>query len=196
MDISLTILPYLSTRVLESHDSSLPSYNVMLCSRYQKPYQSGFTMLELVTVIAIMGILSVVIIPTFNNVSGNAVYARGFHDETLALLRFGQKTAVAQRRTVCVMFSDTTSVTLTIAATADTPTCNTDLQGPKGGSALGATITAKSGVAYSATPNDFSFDGLGQPVDSSGALVPAQTIQVVNAAKVITVETVTGYTHD
>jgi len=196
VDTSLTILPHLSTRVLESHDSSLPSYSVMLCSRYQKPYQSGFTMLELVTVIAIMGILSVVIMPTFNNVSGNAVYARGFHDETLALLRFGQKAAIAQRRRVCVTFIGTSSVTLTIADRAAIPTCSIDLKGPKGGGALGTTITAKSGVSYSTTPENFNFDGLGQPVDASGALIDIQTIQVVNAAKTISVEAVTGYTHD
>ena len=196
MDISLTILPHLSTRVLESHDSSLPSYNVMPCSRYQKPYQSGFTMLELVTVIAIMGILSVAIIPTFSNVSGNGLYARGFHDETLALLRFGQKAAIAQRRRVCVTFIGTSSVTLTIADRAAIPTCSIDLKGPKGGGALGTTITAKSGVSYSTTPENFNFDGLGQPVDASGALIDIQTIQVVNAAKTISVEAVTGYTHD
>ena len=137
-----------------------------------------------------------VIMPTASNVSGSALYARGFHDETLALLRFGQKAAIAQRRTVCVKFSGTGSVALTIGATAATPTCDTDLQGPKGDSTPGATITAKSGVAFSATPPNFNYDGLGQPVDALGALVGIQTIKVGNAAKMITVEPVTGYTHD
>ena len=153
-------------------------------------------MLELVTVIAIMGILSVVIIPTFSNVSGNGLYARGFHDETLALLRFGQKAAIAQRRTVCVNFSGKTSVTLKIAATSAALDCKTDLQGPKSGSNTGASIIAMSGVAYTTTPQNFNFDGLGQPVDALGALVGIQTIKVGNAAKMITVEPVTGYTHD
>ena len=157
-------------------------------------------MLELVTVMAIVGVLYVFVTPAPSNVSGNTIYARGFHDETLALLRFGQKTAIAQRRTVCVTFSGTSSVTLTTAveAKAATPACNIDLQGPKGGGAPGATITAKSGVAYSTTPQNFNFDGLGQPVDASEVLelMGIQTIQVVNAAKIITVEAVTGYVHD
>ena len=165
-------------------------------SHPQKLYQSGFTLIELIAVIAIVGVLSVVIMPTASNVSGSALYARGFHDETLALLRFGQKAAIAQRRTVCVKFSGTGSVALTIGATAATPTCDTNLQGPKGGSTPGATITAKSGVAFSATPPNFNYDGLGQPVDASGALVGIQTIQVGNVVKMITVEPATGYTHD
>jgi len=168
----------------------------MLWSQRQQPCQSGFTILELIAVIAILGVLSVVIMPTASNVSGKVFYARGFHDETLALLRFGQKAAIAQRRTVCVNFSGKTSVTLKIAATAATLDCETDLQGPKSGSNTGASITAMSGVAYTTTPQNFNFDGLGQPVDALGALVGIQTIKVGNAAKMITVEPVTGYTHD
>jgi MSHA pilin protein MshC len=171
---------------------------MMLWSRYQKPYQSGFTMIEAVAVIAIVGVLFVVAIPTADNVSGSAFYKRGFHDETLALLRYGQKAAIAQRRTVCVTFPDTgpDSVALSIDASADTastPNC-TNLQGPKSG---GTTVTAMSGVAYSTQPANFYYDGLGTPVDVLGdALAVNQTIQVLGAAKTITVEAYTGYTHD
>jgi MSHA pilin protein MshC len=178
---------------------------MMLWSRYQKPFQSGFTMIEAVAVIAIVGVLFVVAIPTADNISGSAFYKRGFHDETLALLRYGQKAAIAQRRTVCVTFTATDpgsvgsveSVALSMDASADTasiPNCTTTLQGPKSG---GTTVTAMSGVAYSAKPPDFYYDGLGTPVDVLGdALAGPQEIQVVGAAKTITVEAYTGYTHD
>jgi MSHA pilin protein MshC len=196
VDITITTVLYLSTRVLNSHDSLLLQYNMMLWSRYQKLYQSGFTMIEAVTVIAIMGVLSVVLIPTADNVSGSAFYVRGFHDESLALLRYGQKAAIAKRRTVCVTFTGTDNVALSIDVSADTaspPNCTT-LQGPKSG---GTTVTAMSGVAYSATPPDFYYDGLGTPVDVLGdALADPLEIQVVGAAKTITVEAYTGYTHD
>jgi hypothetical protein len=94
------------------------------------------------------------------------------------------------------VFSDTVSVSLRIAANAATPTCNTDLQGPKGDTAPGGTVTAKGDAVFSVIPESFNFDGLGQPVDALSYLVNSQTIQVVNAAKAITVEAVTGYVHD
>ncbi len=153
--------------------------------------ERGFTLIELIMVIVLLGVLAVFAAPRiFNSSDFNA---RGFHDETLALLRYAQKTAIAQRRTVCVAFT-TNSAALNIASAAANTTCNTALRGPKGDNP--GTVTAKSGVTYSSTPASFNFDGLGQPVNASGAPVATQTIQVSNAAKSITVETATGYVHD
>lgn len=160
--------------------------------------QHGFTLIELIMVIVLLGVLAVYAAPRiFNSDDFNA---RGFHDETLSLLRYAQKTAVAQRRNVCVTFAPA-SVRLTIASAAATSTCNTSLTGPTANCAGGPTgeqacITAKSGVSYSGTPTSFNFDGLGQPVNSAGVLLATQSIQVTNAAKGITVEAGTGYVHD
>lgn len=168
------------------------SYDVMRWQPSRTLHQRGFTLIELIMVIVLLGILAVFAAPRIFN--SNDFNARGFHDETLAFLRYAQKTAIAQRRTVCVVFSGTVSASLRTASAAATPTCNTDLRGSKGDSP--ATITAKAGVAFNGTPTSFNFDGLGQPVDAAGALVPTQIIQVSNAAKAITVETVTGYVHE
>ena len=164
---------------------------VMLWQHRQRVHQRGFTLIELVMVIVMLGALAVFAAPRMFN-SGD-FYARGFHDETLALLRYAQKTAIAQRRTVCVAFT-INSATLNIASAATTTTCNTALRGPKGDSP--GTITAKPGMAYSSTPTNFNFDGLGQPVNASGAPVATQTIQVSSAANTITVETAAGYVHE
>ncbi|MDO8261656.1 MAG: type II secretion system protein [Gallionella sp.] len=167
------------------------NYDVMLGQSSWRLHQRGFTLIELIMVIVLMGVLAVFAAPRiFNSDDFNA---RGFHDETLAFLRYAQKTAIAQRRTVCVVFSGTTSASLRIASAAATPTCNTDLRGPKGDSP--GTITAKGNVVYGALPANFGFDGLGQPVDGMGALVATQTIQISNAANVM-VEAGTGYVHD
>ena len=152
----------------------------------------GFTMIELIMVIVILGVLAVFAAPRiFNN---SDFYARGFHDETLSLLRYAQKAAIAQRRTVCVTFTST-SATLTMASAASTYNCTTAtaLTGPNGA----PTITAKTGVTYSTTtpPVNFNFDGLGQPIDSSGVAKATQNIKIDNATDVV-VEAVTGYVHD
>lgn len=165
--------------------------------------QVGFTLIELIMVMVILGILAVYAVPRIFN--SNDFYARGFHDETLSILRYAQKTAIAQRRTVCVVFSapSPASATLTIASAAASYTCNTSSTGPNKSCPGGPTgptgcITGRTDVAYSGTPTNFNFDGLGQPIkaDGTGAAQTTQTIQVANAAKSITVEAATGYVHE
>lgn len=154
----------------------------------------GFTLIELVMVIVMLGILAVFVAPKF---TGTSVFnARGFHDETLAYLRYAQKTAVAQRRTVCVTFPDASTVRLSLASTANSWTCNATLIGPRGESP--AQATAKSGVTFlnNTAPGNFRFDSLGQPVDSSGVRMVVPAMQVNGASAAINVETVTGYVHD
>lgn len=166
-------------------------YQEMLWQPRRRVHQRGFTLIELIMVIVLLGVLAVFAAPRI--FSSDDFNARGFHDETLAFLRYAQKTAIAQRRTVCVAFT-TNSGTLNMASTAATTTCNTALRGPKGNSP--GTITASTGVTYSSTPTDFNFDGLGQPITASGVAMATQTIQVSKAAKSITVETATGYVHE
>lgn len=145
----------------------------------------GFTLIELVMVIVLAGILAVFVGPKlFNSDDFNA---RGFHDETLALLRYAHKSAIAQRRPVCVTFG-VKSAAVTIDADRNSATgangCETGLTGVKGGA-----ITARGAIQYAATPSSLVFDGLGQP--GSG-----QTIQVAGAANSIVVEAATGYVHE
>jgi MSHA pilin protein MshC len=155
----------------------------------------GFTLVELIIVIVLMGVLAVVAAPRIFN--STDFYARGFHDENLALLRYAQKTAVAQRRTVCVSFTVGTvsSAVLRTASAEAVGTCNVDLVGPRGDTP--GKITSRSGVNYSATPVTLGFDGLGQPLDNSGGvLTAARTITVGGSGRVITIEPGTGYVHD
>lgn len=153
--------------------------------------QSGFTLIELVTVMVLIGILSVFVAPRMFDMA--AFNARGLQDETLSFLRYAQKTAIAQRRVVCLVFTSQ-SVMLHISATSGVSTCDAPLRGPTGDSP--GTLIAKGGAAYNNTPVDFNFNGLGQPVDALGAVLPAQTLQVTHVIDPITVEAVTGYVHE
>jgi MSHA pilin protein MshC len=139
--------------------------------------QRGFTLIELIVVMILVGILGVAVLPRFAEKS--VFEARGFKDETLALLQYAQKAAIAQRRYVCVTFTGTTSASLSVGATT---ACGTPLAGPTGVAPF--SVTARSG-GYAATPTNFYFDAVGRP--SVG-----QTISISGSSS-LTVETETGY---
>ncbi|BBP01368.1 pilus assembly FimT family protein [Sulfuriferula nivalis] len=146
---------------------------------------TGFTLIELIVVMIIVGVLAVAAIPKFFDKS--TFETRGFADETTAALRYAQKAAIAQRRTVCATFTSS-SLTLTIASAAGASACDINLASPAGGSPF--TVTPRSaGITYTITPTNFSYNALGQA--SNG-----QTITVKDATGSIIIEQDTGYVHD
>ncbi|APW41277.1 prepilin-type N-terminal cleavage/methylation domain-containing protein [Rhodoferax saidenbachensis] len=157
----------------------------------------GFTLIELIMVLVLLGVLAVVAAPRMFN--GNDFEARGFHDQTLSYLRYAQKTAIAQRRTVCVTFTNN-SLTLSIAsaeATLDCTASATPFFGPGRDGSATLNVKPGSGVIYSSTPAALNYNGLGQPTTSAGvALTTARNLQVVGVANAITVEAGTGYVHE
>lgn len=141
----------------------------------------GFTLVELVVTMIVIGILAVAVMPRFADRTG--FDARGFYDATASILRYAQKSAVAQRRTVCVAFS-AGLVTLT-AGTTFGAACSVGLPGPDGSSAYA--LNAPSGVSFSPTPANFSFL-------PSGAASAGQSFGVTGlTGRSITVHATTGY---
>ena len=139
----------------------------------------GFTLIELITVMVIIGILAVVVLPRFFD--RNVFEARGFFDETKSLLRYAQKTAIAQRRTVCVTLN-ANGVTLTIASAPGVNVCNTALSlpnsDPRGGAGLTSTVAA------------LQFRSLGDTNQASDV-----SISIANATGTITIDHTTGYVY-
>ena len=65
--------------------------------------QRGFTLVELIITVIIVGILAVVALPRF--IDKLAFETRGFVDQTLSTLQYARKVAVASGRNVCVVAS-------------------------------------------------------------------------------------------
>jgi MSHA pilin protein MshC len=174
-----------------------PSADTQRGKHGQRSRRRGFTLIELIMVVVMLGVLAVFAAPKILNTSD--LNARGFRDETLALLRYAQKAAIGQRRMVCVMFN-TGSTPHSAVLTLENPTltstplvCNANLVGPKGESP--ATVTAKSGASYG-NPPTIIFDGLGQPVSTGRVALASNVLITFTNASSITVEAGTGYIHD
>lgn len=156
----------------------------------------GFTLIELILVIIIMGVLAAVVAPRLLNTSEFS--ARGFHDETMAILRYAQKTAIAQRRAVCVTVTPT-QLTLTQFKGNPAPaTCAAatlaqapQIYGPPPTELPFSTQRAKGSTSLSTIlPGPFQFTPLGSTDQTS--LI---TISVANSTPIY-VEATTGYVHD
>ena len=134
-------------------------------------------------VMVIVGILAVAVMPKFADQS--VFESRGFHDETLALLRYAQKSAIAQRRTVCVTLNST-GISMIMATAAGTTNCATS-------TALTLPATPRNGTGLSTSPSTANFNFFG-----SGATDLASNLTISNtgSSKNITVEAATGYVHE
>ncbi|MGV3741834.1 MAG: pilus assembly FimT family protein, partial [Burkholderiaceae bacterium] len=152
---------------------------------YKRPQQSGFTMVELIVTMMIIGILAVAVVPRFTE--NSAFETRSFNDEVMAALRYAHKTAIASRRDVCVTFG-TSTVSFSIASAAGNgATCNVNLAGPTGKTPF--IVSAKPGISFVSQPANFRFDALGR------TNAPTQTFQVADLPTMITVEQESGYVH-
>ncbi len=147
--------------------------------------QRGFTLVELITIIVILGIIAVTALPRFSGRSG--FDSRAFSDQVKAALRLAQKLAIAQHRNVCVVVTTTAPATLAInVSSAEAGACDTALPSLSGsGNYL---ITAPGSAALTSSAATITFDRAGSP----GAT--AITLNV-DSEPTITVAAETGYVH-
>jgi len=125
-------------------------------------YQQGFTLVELVVVIILVGILAVVAGPRF--VGRDAFDARGYADGFLGALQYARQQAVAMRRTVCITVQSNGYALTRGLAPGDA--CSAALAHPDGGVDYAATVPNAVGIAgqgATVLPHVVVFSPLGRP---------------------------------
>ncbi len=140
---------------------------------------SGFTLVELVVVILIVGILSISVAPRFFGVA--AYENRKVVDELLSALRYSQQLAMNRGGNIeLLLTADNFTVQLSGGG---------DLRGPAGITPY--TIEFPDNI--NPTPDTVRFNSLGQPTDITGAPLTADTTLTINIANTITIRADTGY---
>lgn len=147
---------------------------------------NGFTMIELVMVLVLTGILAIAVMPRFAD--KRTFDTRGFFDQSIDMLRYAQKLAIAQRTNVFVNV-DAASSSMCLTYVAD-PGCTSlvnTVANPADQKRF--RITAPAGVTLAASVA-FSFFPLGNPTAAQ-----AITMSGNGVTQTITVEAETGYVH-
>ena len=165
---------------------------------------AGFTLVELIVVIVLVGILSVVAMPRFFD---KTFEEAGFHDGVKAAVQHARRTAIASRRFVCVnvtvgtgsagnvaLFRDTTSPE-NVVSVGCTPSCVASascsvlaLPAPAQGCPSNQ-VCAPNGVSVETGSSSLIFDPLGRAVGANKIVVVAAPgsepgIKVSNQSKI------------
>ncbi|MDP1607254.1 MAG: prepilin-type N-terminal cleavage/methylation domain-containing protein [Rhodocyclaceae bacterium] len=169
-----------------------------------RPAQRGFTMVELIVTMVIIGILAVVVLPRFDLLRGFDEI--GYRDQVKATLEYARKAAVAQRRSVQVTIASTTPPCsaagdrcLAVAVQRQTPegegTASWVALTLPGSSA--SSIRVPSAVTSFTGVSPLDFDALGRPTGSAncptGTPVNFCFTITGDSTQIITVERETGY---
>jgi len=142
--------------------------------------KTGFTLVELIVVIVLVGIVALIAAPRF--FSQPTFDAARLHEAAISAIRYGQKVAVAQRANVFVVSN---SSTLALCYDAG---CASPVKAPGGNDNFVVSIPSGIGIA---NPG-FNFNSLGQPIPNAHTIL---TISGDGASRQIVVERETGYVH-
>ncbi|WP_145842216.1 prepilin-type N-terminal cleavage/methylation domain-containing protein [Denitratisoma sp. DHT3] len=171
--------------------------------------KTGFTLIEAVLTIVVLGILTSFVMTRFDF---SGFDQRTVRDKVVASLQFARKSAVAQRRYVCVTLSPATSCTnanflefgidTRAPETAGASFCDSssalDLPSPDirdcGGGGGSNRICCRTSASITSASSGLCFDPQGRGLNATcGA--PTSTVITVTGQPAITIEGESGYVH-
>ena len=134
--------------------------------------ERGFTVVELIAVLVLVGLLAAVALPRLDALTG--LRGDSWREQVVAGLRLAQSTAVSHRRLVCASFN-AGHLELRVAAANPASSCSTALRGPDGGNRFTDSLPASSVVVSPAGTLFFQPDGRVSQ-DGAGASVGNRSI--------------------
>jgi MSHA pilin protein MshC len=145
----------------------------------------GFTLVELVTVMILIGILAVVALPRLD--FARDFGATSFRDQVAAALRYAQKSAVAKRRMNCItVAADGLGIALASAASFGAGACAVTIADP-------AAVSPSPGVTLTPTGVTLFFQPSGTVTSDAAGATTADFTLTVTGQDPITVTGATGH---
>jgi MSHA pilin protein MshC len=145
---------------------------------------NGYTLVELVVVMSIVSIMAAIVVPRF--ASSDVFETRGDAGLLSHTLRYAQKTAIAQRRVVYVVYNATVPPSVNLCFSSD---CSQTVVSPENNNPYSFVFSRQVQVNAAS----FAFDSLGRPIPNLNTAVVLTNSKNNTQSVTVNIEADTGY---